>query len=135
MSKRLAVAAVLLMSGLPVSGVALGAEDVFYQLDLVPSGKLISRDLPALKGASYVFHQYPSGTLISVRKSTVKKIAKIAPAVAAAVNPVRIVPIGDLAMQGPRDSGGRGPANMGRAREAVSAGNAGTAARTAFPPD
>ncbi|PYQ67026.1 MAG: hypothetical protein DMF54_06035, partial [Acidobacteria bacterium] len=69
MFKRLAVAAALL-----VFAFVLGAEEtspVLYQIDLVPSGKLISRDLPVLKGTNYLLHQYPTGTLLSVRKSTV----------------------------------------------------------------
>jgi hypothetical protein len=129
MPKRLAVATVLL-----VCAFALGAEEVLYQIDLVPSGKLISRDLPALKGTSYLFHQYPTGTLISVRKSTVKQITRMSPAAVAAANPTRIVPIRDLAFQGPKSgaSGGR-YTNINRARDAVAAANAGTAGRTASP--
>jgi len=132
MPKRLAFAAVLL-----VCASALGAEQALYEIELVPSGKgdsgkIVSRDLPTLKGTVYLFHQYPTGTLISIRKSTVKQITKLSPKAAAAVNPTALKPIGDLAMQGPKSasSGGGGPRNMGRARDAVSAANAGTAART-----
>jgi hypothetical protein len=129
MPKRLAVAVVLL-----VCAFALGAEEVLYQIDLVPSGKLISRDLPALKGTNYLFHQYPTGTLISVRKSTVKQITRMSPAAVAAANPTRIVPIRDLAFQGPKSGPSRGGyTNINRAREAVAAANAGTAGRTAGP--
>ena len=131
MPKRLAVASILLACTF-----ALGAEEALYQIDLVPSGKLISRDLPALKGTTYLFHQYPTGTLISVRKSTVKQITRMSPTAAAAVNPTSIVPIRDLAFQGPRtgSSGGR-YSQIDHARSAAAAANAGTAARTAAPPD
>lgn len=128
MRKRVAAAAVLL-----VCAAALGAEESAYQIDLVPSGKLYSRELPALKGTMYLFHQYPSGTLISIRKSAVRQITKMTPKAAEFVNPkTRLVRIGDLAFQGPKDgtTGGNAPNNMGRARDAVSAANAGTAART-----
>ena len=144
MTKRLAVA-----TGLLVSTFALGAEKAtlqplapppaaqLYQIDLVPgsdTGKIISRDLPTLKGTVYVFHAYPSGTLTSVRKSTVKQISKLTPAAVAAANPTAIKPIGDLAMQGPKSAAsGGGPRNMGRARAAVEAANAGTAGRTGGP--
>ncbi len=136
-------------TGVLVSAFALGAEKAalqplapapaaqLYEIELVPTdkgdtGKIISRDLPTLKGTVYVFHVYPTGTLTSVRKSTVKQITKLTPKAAAAMNPTAIKPIGDLAMQGPKSasSGGGGPRNMGRARAAVSAANAGTAART-----
>jgi hypothetical protein len=131
MPKRLAVAAVVLACTF-----ALGAEEVLYQIDLVPSGKLISRDLPTLKGTAYLFHQYPTGTLITVRKSTVKQITRMSPAAAAAANPRnQLVRIRDLAMQGPRSSGSGGGRTtvIDRARSAASAANAGTAARTASP--
>ena len=141
MTKRFSVAAVLL-----VCAAALGAEQAqkaqqaLYQIDLVDAGKvgdtgkIISRDLPTLKGTVYVFHVYPAGTLTSVRKSTVKQISKLTPAAVAAANPTAIKPIGDLAMQGPKSAAsGGGPRNMGRARDAVSAANAGTAARTGGP--
>jgi hypothetical protein len=129
MSKRLAVAIVLL-----VCAFALGAEEVFYQIDLVPSGKLISRDLPALKGTNYLFHQYPTGTLISVRKSTVKQITRMSAAAVAAADPSRIVTIRDLAFQGPKASSrGRRTTVIDRARSAAAAANAGTAGRTASP--
>lgn len=130
MPKRLAVAAVLL-----ISAFALGAEEALYQIDLVPSGKLISRDLPTLKGTTYLFHQFPSGTLVSVRKSTVKQITRMSATAASSVNPkTRIVPIGDLAMQGPRtgSSGGR-YSIIDHARSTAGAANAGTAGRTASP--
>jgi hypothetical protein len=130
MPKRLAVAAVLSMCAF-----ALGAEQVLYQIDLLPKGKLVSRDLPALKGTTYLFHQYPTGTLISVRKSTVKQITPMSPAAMAAASPTRIVPIRDLAFQGPKSSssGGGAYTNINRARDAVAAANAGTAGRTASP--
>jgi hypothetical protein len=111
----------------------LGAEEPLYQIDLVPSGKLISRDLPTLKGATYLFHQYPTGTLISVRKATVKQITKMSPTAAAAASPTRIVPIGDLAMQGPKSSTGGGRYSIiDHARSTAGAANRGTAGRTTY---
>lgn len=113
---------------------ALGAEDVLYQIDLLPSGKAISKDLPTLKGGSYLYHQFPTGTLISVKKSTVKKISRMAPEAIAEIDPKKqLTSIRDLPMQGPKQSLGGRPNNMGRARDAVSAANAGTAGRTASP--
>ena len=89
-----------------------------------------------LKGSTYLFHQYPSGTLISVRKSEVKQIGKMTPTAVAAASPTATKRIGNLAMQGPRSDGTGGsgrPQNMGRARAAVEAANAGTAGRTSYP--
>lgn len=128
MPGRLVVAAFALLCALP-----LPAEEVLYQIDLVPSGKSISRGLPTLRGAQYVYHEFPGGTLVSVRKSSVKTITKMSPKAAAAVNPrTRLVRIGDLAFQGPRSggSGGGRSTTIDRARAAVAAANAGTASRT-----
>jgi len=129
MPKRLAAAAILVACSF-----ALGAEQL-YQIDLIPSGKIVSLDAPTLKGTNYLFHQYPTGTLISVRKSTVKQIGKMSPTAMAAASPTRIVPMRDLAFQGPKQGLGRGGVytNINRARDAVSAANAGTAGRTAGP--
>ena len=138
MFKRLAVAAALL-----VFAFVLGAEEtspVLYQIDLVPSGKLISRDLPVLKGTNYLLHQYPTGTLLSVRKSTVKQIVKMTVAAAAAINPTSAKRIRNLAFQGPRDAAVAGTSAVaGRysvidhARSAAGAANEGMANRTASP--
>jgi hypothetical protein len=128
MPKRLAVATALF-----VCAFSLGAQQALYQIDLIPSGKLIARDQPVLKGMNYLFHQYPVGTLISVRKSTVKQITKMSPEATAAANPTRIVPIRDLAMQGSKNPGRGMRSNIGRARDAAAAANAGTAGRTASP--
>jgi len=134
MPKRLGMVVTILLA----STFALGAEEVLYQIDLVEhkgdTGKIISRDLPTLKGTIYVFHTYPTGTLTSVRKSTVKKITKLSPTAAAAVNPTSIVPIRDLAFQGPRGASSGGRYSMiDHARSAAGAANAGTAARTSSP--
>ena len=114
---------------------AVGAQEVLWQIDLLPSGKAMSKDEPVAKGGSYLYHEYPTGTLISVKKSTVKQITKLSPKAAAAALPKnQVTSIRDLPMQGPKSSGG-GPRNMGRARAAVSAANSGTSARTSAPPD
>jgi hypothetical protein len=96
MRNRLVLVAVLFACAF-----ALRAEQVFYQVDLVPSGSVISTDLPATKGTMVVFHKYPSGTLVSMRRSDLKKVTKIPSATAQATNlPDQVIPIGNLAMQG-----------------------------------
>ena len=127
--KRLGLAAVVL-----ACASVLGAEEVLYQIELVPTGKAVSKDLPVLKGTSYVYHASPAGTLASVKKLSVKQITKMTAAAAQALNPTRTVRIRDLPFQGPKSgpSGGRWT-NIDRARGAATAANAGTAARTASP--
>ena len=97
MTKRFAVAAVIF-----VCAFALGAEEVLYQIDLIPSGKATPTDLPTPKGGSYLYHQFPAGTLISVKKSTVKKISKMTPEAIAQVDPKQqLTSIRDLPDAGP----------------------------------
>ena len=84
------------------------APAVVYQIDLAPTGKMISADVPLIKGNTYLFHAYPSGTLQSLRKADVVRVTKVSPA-AAAQPADTLVQIGNLAMQG--GSAQAGPTN------------------------
>jgi hypothetical protein len=101
---------------------ALRAEDKFYQVNLVPSGSVISKDLPVTKGTMVVFHQYPSGNLVSMPRSSLKAVFQISSENAKTVNLAEnVVPIGNLAMQG--GSSQAGATNMrviGQAKAAAS---------------
>lgn len=108
MLNRLLVAALLL-----ACASALRAEQVFYQIDLAPTGKVISQDLPVAKGNTIVFHRYPDGTLMSMRRSEVKTLTRITQQAAVATLPKeKLVQIGNLAFQG---SSQAGPAAAGTA--------------------
>ena len=129
MTRRFVLVAVVL-----VCASTLAAEEVLWQIDLLPTGKAISKSEPTLKGGSYLYHHYPTGTLTSVKKSTVKKISKMTPQAIAEIDPKKQVQqIRDLPMQGPKQAVGGRTTNIGRARAAVSAANSGTSARTASP--
>ena len=96
MRSRLIFAAVLLACAF-----ALRAEDKFYQVNLLPSGSVIAKDLPVTRGTMVVFHQYPSGNLVSMPRSSLKAVVQIPAESAKTVNLAeRAVPIGNLAMQG-----------------------------------
>ena len=118
MRSRLISVAVLLACAFAVQ-----AEDKFYQVNLVPSGNLISTDLPVTKGTMVVFHQYPSGNLVSIPRSSLKSVFKVPPASAQASNIAeQVIPIGNLAMQGGSSQGG--PTNarvIGQAKAAAAA--------------
>ncbi len=108
MRSRLVTAAVLFACAF-----ALRAEQVFYQIDLAPTGKVISQDLPVAKGSTIVFHRYPDGALMSMRRSEVKTLSRITPQAAQATLPKeKLVQIGNLAFQG---SSQAGPAAAGTA--------------------
>jgi len=106
MRYRFLAAAILLGSAL-----VLRAEQKFYQITLIPSGTVVATDLPVTKGQMVVFHGYPSGNLMSMPRSTVKSVSPI-PAVDAKTTNIadRVVPIGNLAMQG--GSAQAGPQNL-----------------------
>jgi hypothetical protein len=106
MSNRLLAGAVLLACGLTLRA----QTTTFYEIDLVPSGRVISMDLPTTQGTMVVFHKYPSGLLMSLRRSDVKKVTRISPDTAKSTNLAeRVVQIGNLAMQG--GSSQAGPQN------------------------
>jgi hypothetical protein len=51
-----------------------GPRPTIYEINLIPSGTLTAKDAPALKNGLYTFHDYRSGTLLSVRQSEVHSI-------------------------------------------------------------
>ena len=52
-------------------------KETVYQIDLVPSGRMIAREEPKLKNGAYVFHAFKNGTLMSLRQSDVKKVTRL----------------------------------------------------------
>ena len=52
-------------------------QEVVYQVDLLPSGKIIAAGEPALKGKTYTFKKWLGGDLMSLRQSDVAKITKL----------------------------------------------------------
>ena len=120
MRNRLLTVAVLF-----ACGSALRAETTYYQIDLVPSGKMISTDLPVTKGTMVVFHKYPSGTLVSMRRSELKQVTQVSSAAVQSANPAdAVIPIGNLAMQG--GSTQAGPTNARAVGAAKNASGLGT---------
>jgi hypothetical protein len=101
--RKAGIAIVALLLG---AAFAIRAEQVFYQIDLVPSGRLIALDMPVAKGSTIVFHRYPDGLLMSMRRSDVKAVGRISPQAAVATLPQeKVVQIGDLAFQGAAQAG------------------------------
>lgn len=49
-------------------------KETVYQIDLVPTGRLLTREKPKLQTGSYVFNEFKNGALMSLRQSDVKKI-------------------------------------------------------------
>jgi len=98
------------------------AEDAYYRIELAPSGSLVSIGAPVTRGTTVLFHGYPSGNLMSLRKSDVRSFARISPEEASAPAHKPVVAIGSLAMQG----GSSTPAAPARA---ASTANAPPAAR------
>lgn len=94
MSNRLVPAAVLFACAFALRG------ETVYRIDLVPTGELVSRELPAWKGSMLVFRRHPDGTLMSVRKTDVKRISQISLAQVPPSPADQVIPIGNLAMQG-----------------------------------
>ena len=76
------------------------AEPEYFRLDLSPSGSQVAIGQPVVKGGMLVFHAYPDGKLMSLRRSDVKGSTKITAKEAAAPSATTPKPIANLAMQG-----------------------------------
>jgi hypothetical protein len=76
------------------------AEPEYFRLDFAPSGSQVSIGAPVVKGGMIVFHAYPDGKLMSLRRSDVKGTARISAKEAAAPAATNPKPIANLAMQG-----------------------------------
>jgi hypothetical protein len=48
-----------------------------YRIDLLPSGRMVARDNPALKNGTWVFHSWRDGTIMSLRQADVRAVAKV----------------------------------------------------------
>jgi hypothetical protein len=73
-----------------------------YQIDLLPSGKVVSRTQPVQKGNYWIYRSYRDNTTLSVRQADVKKITPLSGEAAywATEQAKGETPIGPLAMQG-----------------------------------
>lgn len=80
-------------------------QEVVYQMDLVPSGRIIAATEPALKGRTYTVKKWLGGDLMSVRQSDVAKITKLTglDAFKAQQEEKGAARIGDLPMEGTGD--------------------------------
>ena len=108
----------LLIVLLLASGAA--AEPEYFRLDLLPAGSQVSIGQPVVKGGMLVFHAYPDGKLMSLRRSDVKSTTRIGAKEAAGPATTDPKPIANLAMQGgssnvPSSSGRPANASGGQA--------------------
>ena len=78
------------------------SKETVYQIDLVPSGRMLTREKPKLQRGAYVFHAFKNGTLMSVRQADVKKVTHLMglPAFRAKQEELGAALIDDLAMEG-----------------------------------
>lgn len=63
---------------------------VFYRIETAGRGVLWSRDRPLQSGEQILFHQYPGGTLVSVRRSDITRVS----AERVALSPPRYIDVG-----------------------------------------
>ena len=76
------------------------AEPAYFRLELVPSGSQVSIGEPVIKGGTVLFHAYPDGKLMSLRRTDVKSTTRIGAKEAAGPATTDPKPIANLAMQG-----------------------------------
>jgi hypothetical protein len=122
-SVRNSITAVLFLSAALAT-----AETAYYRIELSPSGSMVAIGAPVVKGTTLLFHGYPDGKLMSLRKSDVKSVTPITAQEATAPPKKNLVSIGNLAMQG-------GSATItGGASGATSRGASGATAGSAVRP-
>jgi len=76
------------------------AEPAYFRLDMTPSGSQVAIGEPVVKGGMLVFHAYPDGKLMSLRRSDVKSTTRITAKEAAGPAATNPRSIANLAMQG-----------------------------------
>jgi hypothetical protein len=79
---------------------APAAEPAYFRLELLPSGSQVSIGEPVVKGGMLVFHAYPDGKLMSLRRSDLKSSTRVTAKEAAGPTATNPKPIANLAMQG-----------------------------------
>ena len=109
---------ILVLAGLLVSLAAFAQtpQTAYYQIELVPRGKMLASAKPVLKGGTYVFRSYPAGTLMSLRPSQIRYITPVT--IDTSDPTYKAVPIGNLAMQGGSTQAGPANANTVKAKAA-----------------
>jgi hypothetical protein len=77
-------------------------KETVYRIDLVPSGRMIARAEPKLKGTTYVFYSWKDETFMSLRQSDVRKVTRLTglPAFRAQQEELGAALIDNLPMQG-----------------------------------
>jgi hypothetical protein len=73
-----------------------------YQIELLPSGRILAREMPQLKEKSYVFHTWKEGNLMTLRQTDVKQVSYLhgLPAFKAQQEEKGAKLIGNLPMEG-----------------------------------
>lgn len=94
---------------------AKAAEPAYFRIELAPSGSQVSIGEPLVKGGMVVFHVYPDGKLMSLRRSDVRSYVRVTAKDAAGPPPETLKTIGNLAMQG------SSPTTAGRSTAGVKA--------------
>ena len=76
------------------------AAPAYYRVELAPSGSYVVIGELVTRGNTVLFHAYPDGKLMSLRRTDVRKISPITAQEATAPAKKDLVSIGNLAMQG-----------------------------------
>lgn len=53
-------------------------KEVIWQVELLPTGRLLAKEEPVKKGAGYVVKEFKQGMVMSIRETEVKKITRLA---------------------------------------------------------
>ncbi len=90
-------------------------EPAYYRIELAPSGSYIAVGTLVYKGNAVIFHAYPDGNVMSLRKTDIRKVSPITAREAAAPAKKDLVSIRDLPMQGGSGAPATGTGHAGPA--------------------
>ena len=124
-----------------VSGAAVAAaagtppapETAYYRIELAPSGSFVAIGPLVSKGNAVLFHAYPDGKLMSLRKTDVRKISQITAQEAAPPPKKDLVSIRDLPMQGASGAPAAGSSSHHGAAPSAGASHPATAGPAVVP--
>jgi hypothetical protein len=98
----------LLLTGAAASSAAPAAGPDLFRLELSGGGAVWSQDTPMQSGGVVVFHRYPDGVLVSIRRSDLLRIARTKAAATLPGGAVDVGPTGNRVASSSPTAGGAG---------------------------
>jgi hypothetical protein len=131
---RTVITVVLFFVAAAAAAAAPAATEIaYYRIELSPSGSFVAIGALVYKGNAVLFHAYPDGKLMSLRKTDVRKVSPITAKEAAPPAKKDLVSIGNLAMQGGNGAPAPGSSSLPSTAPPAAASHSATAGPAVVP--